>query len=417
MNSRLAIALIALGILTACSGLTSNPAGRAVQPDLLNFNVGAEHRATAAELGLWPRPGPAVPVCGPVPAGYVRCLAWRRTDINGIGPAGVVYGYGPSDLQDAYKLARYSRNDGKGTTVAVVDVYDDLTAESDLAIYRKYFHLPKCTSSNGCFSKQVYTTQTDNGVNDFEQSIDVDMVSAICPNCHILLVEAATNSIANYSTAEAYATAHAGYVSNSWGGPESVRDYKKYFKPYDKYFSAKGVTITASSGDSGYIPPAQWPAILPSVTGAGGTSLYVYCCPELYWYQTSWAYAGSGCSKIYATPSFQKGISTGCSKRASADASAVADPSTGVTIYCSCIDHGWGVSGGTSVASPIIASVFALAGNAGSNNNTFLYAHASDLTNITSGPPNGPCGPPLCQPGTGWNGPTGLGTPNRIAAF
>jgi subtilase family serine protease len=417
MNSRLAIALAALGILSACGGdLSSNPTGQFVQPDLSRFRDNVGHRMTAAQLGLWPRPGPAVPLCGPVPAGYARCFAWRRTDIAGIGPAGIAYGYGPSDLQAAYNLAKYSRTGGKGKTVAVVDAYNDPYAESDLAVYRKYFHLPKCSSSNGCFTKQAYTTTIDEDWAG-EQSLDVDMVSAICPNCHIVLVEAASSSIADLSAAEQYATAHAGFVSNSWGYHESARDYDKYFKPYDKYFSVKGVTITASSGDHGYIPPAWWPAILTSVTGAGGTSLYVYCCPELYWYQTSWAYASSSCSTIYKTPSFQKRISTGCSERASADASAVADPNTGVAIFDSYIGHGWAVSGGTSAASPIIASVFALAGNAGSNNNAYLYEHASGLTNVTSGPRNGPCGPPLCQPGTGWNGPTGLGTPNGIAAF
>ncbi|MBV8529854.1 MAG: hypothetical protein JO104_00935, partial [Candidatus Eremiobacteraeota bacterium] len=228
---------------------------------------------------------------------------------------------------------------------------------------------------------------------------------AICPNCNILLVEAAGASISALSTAEKYATAHANYVSNSWSGNEGSTNY-------DGDYNVSGVAITAATGDSGHNATAQWPAILPSVIGVGGTSL-TSISPRV---ESAWSGAGSGCSGIYSKPSFQSGITTGCSKRAQADSSADADPYTGVAVYDSYHQPGWEVFGGTSVATPITASVFALAGNTSTNNPGNLYSHASSLNDVTTGS-NGGCGAPMCKAGPGWDGPTGLGTPNGIGAF
>ncbi len=146
--------------------------------------------------------------------------------------------------------------------------------------------------------------------------------------------------------------------------------------------------------------------------GVGGTTLSSVS-PRS---ESAWSGAGSGCSAVYAKPSFQSGINTGCSDRAQADTSAVANPNTGVAVYDSFHQRGWLVFGGTSVATPIVASVFALAGSTGTNNPGNLYSHASSLNDVTSGN-NGNCGAPMCTAGTGWDGPTGLGTPNGIAAF
>ncbi|HVN69433.1 MAG TPA: S53 family peptidase [Candidatus Binatia bacterium] len=344
-------------------------------------------------------------VCGAVPAGFARCLAWRRTDISGkISKDATPSGYGPSSLQTAYNLTAYSQSNGSGQTVAIVDAYDDPNAASDLSTYRAQYGLPACTTANGCFSKQAYTTTTNAGWAE-EESLDVDMVSAICPNCKIILVEASSASTAALATAETYATSHANYVSNSWSGNEGT-------KTYDGDFNVAGVAITAATGDSGYNRTAQWPAILPTVIGVGGTTLSAVS-PRT---ETVWSGAGSGCSKVYAQPSFQSGLSTGCTKRAEADVSAVANPNTGVAVYDSFHESGWLVFGGTSVATPITASVFALAGNTSTNNPGNLYSHTANLNDITSGS-NGSCGAPLCKAGTGWDGPTGLGTPNGIAAY
>jgi subtilase family serine protease len=362
------------------------------------------HQPSAAELGLWPRPGPAERVCPDAPAGYARCLAWVRTDIRGLVRKGTPSGYSPSDLQTAYGLTSYSSGNGNGETVAIVDAYDDPNAAADLSVYRAEFGLPACTTGNGCFTKEKLGSKANTGWAE-EESLDVDMVSAICPNCKILLVEAATSSGASLAAAEKYATARADYVSNSWSGNEGS-------KTYDGDFNVSGVAITAATGDSGYNKTAQWPAILPTVTAVGGTSLTSYKPRE----ESAWSGAGSGCSKIYAKPSFQSGLNTGCSDRAQADTSADADPNTGVAVYDSYDQGGWLVFGGTSVATPIVASVFALAGTTADNDNTHLYAHAADLNDVTSGS-NGNCGAPLCTAGTGWDGPTGLGTPNGIGAF
>jgi hypothetical protein len=132
--------------------------------------------------------------------------------------------------------------------------------------------------------------------------------------------------------------------------------------------------------------------------------------------ETAWTGAGSGCSKIYAKPGFQIGLHTGCANRAEADSSADANPDTGVAVYDTFYQPGWEVFGGTSVATPIVASVFALSGKTSTNNPANLYSHSSSLNDVTRGS-NGGCGAPLCQAGAGWDGPTGLGTPNGIGAF
>ena len=400
LSTILAVTLVTA--LTACNGGTNSvPAGSPNSTIPSNFKA----HPTAAQLGLWPRPGHAVRVCESVPQGFARCQAWIRTDVKGFIRPDTPGGYGPSDLQTAYNLTSYSSSNGNGETVAIVDAYHDPDAATDLAAYRSQYGLPPCTGSSGCFAQQSYGTTTNAGWG-LEESLDIEMVSAICPNCKILLVEAKSASTAALSTAEAYATAHANYVSNSWSGGEGT-------KTYDKYYNVSGVAITAATGDSGHNRTAQWPAILPTVIGVGGTTL-TKTSPRA---ETAWSGAGSGCSKVYAQPSFQSGISTGCSDRAEADVSADANPNTGVAVYDTLGGYnGWYVVGGTSVATPINASVFALANNTSTNNPGNLYAHASSLNDITSGK-NGSCGAPLCTAGPGWDGPTGLGTPNGIGAY
>ncbi|MGB8908098.1 MAG: S53 family peptidase [Candidatus Cybelea sp.] len=363
----------------------------------------AKYAPTAAELGLWPRRGRAARVCGDVGSGFARCQAWLRTDVAGTIRRNTPGGYAPSDLQKAYGLTSSSEAGG-GCTVAIVDAYDDPNVASDLNVYRSQYGMPECTVSNGCFTKQQNTSRTDIGWSG-EESLDVDMVSAICPKCKILLIEAASASIGDLAAAERFATTHAQYVSNSWSANE-------FAKSYDDDFNASGVAITAATGDKGYNASAQWPAILPNVIGVGGTSLFSVS-PLA---ESAWSSAGSGCSRIYAKPSFQSSLNTGCSMRAQADVSADADPNTGVAVYDTFHRHGWLVFGGTSAAAPIIASVFALAGKSGANDPANLYGHASVLFNVTAGS-NGGCGAPLCTAGPGWSGPTGLGTPQGTAAF
>ncbi|HEX6467890.1 MAG TPA: S53 family peptidase [Streptosporangiaceae bacterium] len=353
----------------------------------------------------------------PAAPGAAACHAVVRTDITplkGGQPNATPSGYGPADLQSAYKLP--SSSAGSGQTIAIVDAYDDPTAESDLAVYRSQYGLPPCTTANGCFRKVDQNGGTKyprkNGGWAQEISLDLDMVSAICPNCHILLVEASSNSFANLGAAVNRAAAMgANAISNSYGGSDAADSN------YGSYYNHPGVAVTVSSGDSGY--GVEYPASSHYVTAVGGTSL-TRASNTRGWNETVWSGAGSGCSKYNTALSGQASVNTGCSMRAVADVSAVADPNTGVAVYDSTAYQGlsgWLVFGGTSVAAPIIAAVYGLAGNASSIDNNYPYSHASSLFDVTSGS-NGSCSPSqLCTARTGWDGPTGLGTPNGTGAF
>ena len=319
-------------------------------------------------------------------------------------------GYTPCDLQSAYTLP--SSSAGGGQTVAIVDAYDDPKAESDLAVYRAAYGLPPCTTANGCFRKVNQTGGTTYPAASTgwaeEISLDVDMVSAVCPKCHILLVEASSNSIANLLTAENEAFAlGANVISNSWGSNEFGSE-----TAYDSYFH-HGIPITASTGDAGY--GVSWPAASTYVTAVGGTSLHSANSAR-GWSETAWSGAGSGCSAYVVKPSWQ--TDSGCARRTVGDVSAVADPSTGVATYDSYNEPGWMVFGGTSVAAPIVASAYALAANgAGITTPAYAYAHAGALFDVASGS-NGNCGGSyLCTAVPGYDGPTGLGTPNGTGGF
>jgi subtilase family serine protease len=340
-------------------------------------------------------------------------------------------GYVPSDLRSAYHLGGTS---GSGRTVAIVDAYNDPNAESDLAAYRRAYGLPSCTAANGCFRKVNQRGQAsplpsgDYGWAE-EISLDLDMVSATCPGCHILLVEANSSDVTDLMKAEDTAATTPGVVSvsDSWGGPED-----NTITSFDSHLHHPGVAITASSGDSGY--GASWPASSPYVTSVGGTALRK-ASNSRGWSETAWSGAGSGCSAYEPKPSWQH--DSGCAKRTVADVSAVADPNTGVAVYDtynSCGGgllcdtelqlgvaqgaDGWVEVGGTSVSSPIIASVYALAGNASQVvGGSYPYSHTSALNDVTSGS-NGSCGGSyLCTAGPKYDGPTGLGTPNGTGAF
>jgi hypothetical protein len=373
--------------------------------------------------------------CLPATApGWVTCLALRRTDVRkrlgvlrAAAPGTVPSGYGPGELRSAYNLAAAATSNGTGQTVALIDAYDYPSAEADLAVYRGQYGLPPCTSANGCFRKV-----SENGAvsplpqpappgNDWtaEEALDMDMVSAICPNCRILLVEATSPTLMDLGTAvNAAVAAGAKYVSNSYAGYQDPADNK--FDTY--YYDHPGVVMTAASGDSGYW--VEYPAASPYVTAVGGTSLAA-AGNARGWTESVWSTSpregtGSGCASYEPKPTWQ--TDTGCKNRTVADVSAVADPATGVAVYDSFNNEGgWNVFGGTSVATPIIAAVYALAGTPARNSNpaSFPYLHPGDLNDVTDGQTSTACvlASYLCQAQAGYDGPTGLGTPDGIAAF
>ncbi|WP_370068331.1 putative Ig domain-containing protein [Streptacidiphilus sp. MAP5-3] len=367
--------------------------------------------------------------CPQEPVGYSSCLALKRTDVHpqashaNASPLATVSGYGPTDLRSAYNLASAAASKGSGETVALIDAFDYPSAQSDLDIYRSQYGLPACDS--GCFTKLNQNGQASPlpspapSSDDWtgEEALDIDMVSAICPNCHIDLVEANSDSNDDLGAAvNAAVNAGAKFVSNSYGGSESSTD-----STYDtEYYDHPGVAVTVSSGDSGY--GVEYPAASQYVTAVGGTSLSTASnsrgWTESVWSTSSTEGAGSGCSADDPKPSWQ--TDTGCSKRTVADVSAVADPATGVAVYDTYNNNGgWNVYGGTSVASPIIASVYALAGNPGASDYPakYPYQHTSSLNDVTTGS-TASCSPAyLCTAEAGYDGPTGWGTPNGTAAF
>jgi subtilase family serine protease len=360
--------------------------------------------------------------CGATPAvGYAACNAYVRTSkIHPDSGTSTTSGYIPSQIQAAYGLAAASAANGSSQTIGIVDAYNDPTAAADLAVYRSAYGLSACTVASGCLKITSQTGSTtslpsnDGGWAE-EESLDLDMASATCPLCKIILVEATSASYTNLGKAVNEAVAlGANVVSNSYGGSDSSGETS-----YDTYYHHSGVIITASTGDSGY--GVEYPAASQYVVAVGGTTLSTSSTSR-GWTETAWSGAGSGCSGYETKITGQSLVTTGCSKRAVADVSAVANPNTGVAVYDSTSYQGyvgWLQFGGTSVSSPLIAGVFALAGNESSvsNNTLYNYVGTAYLNDVTSGS-NGSCSvSELCTATTGWDGPTGLGTPNGITAF
>ncbi len=338
-------------------------------------------------------------------------------------------GYDPANLQSAYGIPT---SGGTGETVALVDAYGYKEAEADLAKYREKYGLSACTKASGCF-KQVnqkgeeknYPKEGEELEKDWslEMSLDMDMVSAACPNCHILLVEA--NSQEPKDTAasvEEAATLKATEISNSYGYPENNETYCPGKKGCSEYLSAykhAGIPVTVSAGDSGYLDGVgapSWPATSPNVIAVGGTNLHK-AANSRGWQETAWAGSGSGCSLYETKPAWQ--TDTVCTKRTDNDVSAVASSETPVSVYNTPLSKGWAIVGGTSVAAPLVAGIEA---HAESTTKTAaaeaFYKHPGMLFDVTSGK-NGTCTPPtedayLCTGEAGYDGPTGWGTPDGV---
>ena len=363
--------------------------------------------------------------CPAAAPGHARCFAEIRTDVHsGLGVRAATdlpAGYSPADLRAAYNLPATG---GAGQTVAIVDAGDDANAEADLAVYRQTYGLSPCTTANGCFQKVNQEGKTSPLPRDqfwgIEIALDLDMVSASCPDCKIVLVESDDATFTNLAAAENTAAGMgATEISNSYGGTESGDELA-----YAPAYAHPGVAILASSGDYGYDVP-NFPAALTSVVAVGGTSLTRASNPR-GWSESVWnselGAAASGCSAWVDKPSWQH--DPNCPGRMVADVSADADPDTGPAIYLT-VDGapGWEIGGGTSAAAPYLAGVIALAGNPKQYPDaSYFYAHAGELNDVTTGNNvirNGmDCGGDYqCTGAAGYDGPTGLGTPNGLSAF
>lgn len=302
-------------------------------------------------------------------------------------PASMIPGLHPADLRSAYSLP----SQRAGTTVAVIDAYDDPTAETDLAVYRAAFGLPACTTANGCLRKvnqqgQSYAYPSPDPAWAQEISLDLDVVSAVCPNCKILLVETQSANLDDLGAGIDRAVAMgARAVSNSYYAAEWSGESSE-----DVHYHHPGVAITVSSGDADY---TYYPAASQYVTSVGGTTLSG---TGGSWKEAAWPYDGRGCSKYVKRPSWQSAAP--CKTRATVDVAADADPQTGVSMYDSA-SGGWLVAGGTSVGAPLVAAAYALGSPQGP---AYSYARRSAFHDV---------------PPSGYDLATGLGSPAGVAGL
>jgi len=367
--------------------------------------------------------------CPSAPAGHERCFALfaPQLRVNAAIAAGVrgaashPSGLSPADIAAAYKLPT-SRNPHE--TVAVVEAFQTPKLAANLAVYRSHYGLGACKESTGCLrvvnekgnASPLPASAVPSGW-DVETMLDVSMVSAVCPHCKILVVEARNDSYANLAAAEnTAARLGAQVISNSYGTPESG-----FSQAYSADYDHPGHVIVVANGDNGFTA-ANFPANLTTVTAVGGTQL-AKARNARGWTEQVWnnevGAGGSGCSAYVAKPAWQHDAH--CSMRTVGDVAAVA---WNIPIYEK-LQGGWLTVGGTSVSAPVIAGVYALAGNAATVPLGYAYAHAGSLFDITTGNNdwfNGAGGATcgfdyLCVAKKGYDAPTGMGTPDGTGAF
>jgi ricin-type beta-trefoil lectin protein/subtilase family protein len=430
-RSRLMSAAAALVVAAGLAVVASPPAA-----------LGARTRAAAPRLPAGERqvcPLSTLPGIMSCQAVLRRVSGTRSNDAGRTSPVSQ-YGYSPASLRSAYGLVRAAARGGRGETVAVVDAYSDPDLVANLAVYRRQFRLPPCSLASRCLrilnqDGKPAPLPAANADWALEESLDLDMVSAICPSCRIVLVEASYPSILNLSLAEQTAAATgARFINNSWSGAEFVGE-----NSFDKYFDHPGDAVSVASGDDGYA--VGYPAASQYVTAVGGTTLLADKRARRHWRERAWGNggvagregssyyvgSGSGCSMLEPKPSWQRekvdDSAAGCLNRTENDVAADADPVTGVAVYDSFADGGtpWQDAGGTSVATALITATYALAGTPapGTYPASYPYLHPRSLFHVVGGN-NGTCEASrryLCWGTRGYNGPTGLGTPDGVGAF
>jgi hypothetical protein len=429
---RLIVIIIASTLVLAVAVPWRSPVGA--------FAVSSGTSQTKGLLQAAPDSKSHKPVCGPPAPQFAKCHA--DVVVNAGGTPNITsspdpLSYGPTELHMAYQLPCTPRGSVQVTcaapasygpqTIAIVDAYGSPTAEIDLNAYSTQYGIPACTTANGCFKvvdenggSGLPTTANANW--GFETSLDVQVAHALCQTCKILLVETNSAGFSDLGTGvKTAAGLGATAISNSYGGSESSLD-----TTFDAYYNQPGVAVVASSGDSGY--GVLYPASSPYVVSVGGTTLQTFT-DGTYFTESAWSGAGSGCSSVETAPTMQQQqpwySQTGCgTKRAVADISADANPSTGAAVYDSTPLYGttgWYTVGGTSLSAPIVASEFALAGGvpAGTSALAMIYGNvsSSNFHDVTSGS-NGTCvSTIMCTGLPKYDGPTGFGSLNGLAAI
>jgi hypothetical protein len=352
----------------------------------------------------------------------------------------------PGDIVAAYALPASSG--AHGQIVALIDMPDS-AAFADLTTYRAQFDLPalpRCTSGlpdgkTPCFA-QVDATGTPNFTSldcpgaDPETGLDMEMLSAACPDCSILVVQMtnATNGPSYTDFTQAVQTAaHLGAVATSisFGIPEQGGESTGFTTP--------GHLVLAASGDAGYLnvlvpqiggQSPSYPASAPDVLGVGGTELVALgggTYGEKVWNDGQGGAGGSGCSTEFPMPGFQSaflashaGAFGACKNRDSVDVSAAAEFATGSQGEAGIAEFDaqdrWGAVVGTSAASPMVAGIFTRLGLAAtlSMDLGFPYVNAEAFHDVTVGDNlvGNTCPDMNCMAGVGWDGPTGVGTPD-----
>ena len=401
--------VVALALAIALTALVSVAgAGRAVPIDTATTTAADQvHRSCPA-----PRPGYFACLSSwkrlqPVPADRIAAAGRASSAAAGRTVSKPKDGLTPADLRAAYKLPAKG---GKGVTIGIVDAYDHPKAESDLKVYRSAFGLSACTTKNTCFRKvnQAGGKKLPAPDADWagETALDIQAVSAICPQCRILLVEADDPSTENLAAAVRTAVRlGADVVSNSYGAPEAAAEVKRTGKAYRH----QNVPIVVASGDDGFTR-ASYPANLPYVWAVGGTVLSHR--KGKGWSEKAWSHGGSGCSDVVAKPAFQK--DTLCVHRTIADVSVVADGFAVYNTFGLGEDNGWIQVSGTSLSAPLLAAMMGLSGHpAKAADPKYGYRRAAYFQDITSGR-NGTCPDGLCVAGPGYDAPTGIGAPRGV---
>jgi subtilase family serine protease len=413
---------------TSQSRTTSSVGAYPISAQAFPVSLGAFPISAGAfpiSVGAFPISAAAFPVCSNQDSGNPKnisagCGALKRISL-GIGipagtPAILLPGYQPLHLRGAYGVIGDSASSGSGQVVAIVSAYIDKTIESDLAVYRSTFGLSPCTVANGCL-----TIDQPNGNKPIpdptwgeETAIDTEMVSAICPNCKIVVVEAKSSQIQDLAqSVDTAASYHPAAISNSYAIAEDGDSDDKKLASYAGHYRRDNIAVVAGAGDAGY--GVNFPASVDRVIAVGGTTL-AQNTDGTFAPQVVWSGSGAGCSSIIKKPKWQN--DTGCKNRTANDIAAVADPRSGVAGYSS-YGNGWSMYGGTSVATPIIAAMYALAGSTqGMHDGSGLYSAPSGSFAWVYGT-DGVCSPAyLCTAsGLGYNGPAGNGVPYGLSAF
>jgi hypothetical protein len=370
---RIAAAALCAAFLAGCGGAIE-PTPKALAPQ------GAATRVLREPLG--PRSivsggRAAVTLCPATSdSSQASCLGSARmmTSLTSAFPDSVD-GLTPADLSSIYGYPAPGLQPSNSPVVGVVVAYDNANAESDLSVYRSYFGLPACTSGNGCFQKvgAAAPSQSNSQSSDAkgkavrfsvsahpastsggwaaESDSDVEIVSAVCGNCQIVLAEAASNNINDLAAAVNAATgAGATVINASFGANESP-----WQTNLESAFEPAPVKVVAAAGDSA--GQVLFPADATNVIAVAGTTLNV---SGTTMSQSLWQNSGGGCSRVFAAPPYQPGW---CTNRSIADVAGIADPNTGLAFYDSGMG-GWGIIGGTSVAAPVITAMLAMSGDA-----------------------------------------------------